>query len=254
MLSYLSKFVLQMLPTISATVIGAYIVATWINPKTPPERAKITAQAQPDAKAANASAGDAAAAPDEAKASAAVEDARPEDTKPVKAANGPDRVRIIPIVKQLAASNNASSGASAAEAEPAIDERKDVNELARAAIERLRGVSGKGRAAEEAASPTPTARLQPARVAAESPRALPAATVAPPLPPAISVAAPRYLHAEGTDPAASDLSDRVKPPGEIPAARNPLNLQASHRIAENPSPAEDFLLATKSFFRAIAPH
>ena len=43
MLSYLSKFVLQMLPTISATVIGAYIVTTWINPKAPPEAAKIAA-------------------------------------------------------------------------------------------------------------------------------------------------------------------------------------------------------------------
>ena len=43
MLGYLSKFVLQMLPTISATVIGAYIVTTWINPKTPPEPAKIAA-------------------------------------------------------------------------------------------------------------------------------------------------------------------------------------------------------------------
>ena len=41
MLNYLSKFVLQMLPTISATVIGAYIVSTWINPKTPPEPAKV---------------------------------------------------------------------------------------------------------------------------------------------------------------------------------------------------------------------
>ena len=46
MLGYLSKFVLQMLPTISATVIGAYIVSTWINPKTPPEPAKIAAKAQ----------------------------------------------------------------------------------------------------------------------------------------------------------------------------------------------------------------
>ena len=35
MLSYLSKFVLQMLPTITATVIGAYIVSTWIKPKAP---------------------------------------------------------------------------------------------------------------------------------------------------------------------------------------------------------------------------
>ncbi len=44
MLGYLSKFVLQMLPTIAATVIGAYIVTTWINPKTPPDPAKVAAQ------------------------------------------------------------------------------------------------------------------------------------------------------------------------------------------------------------------
>ena len=53
MLKYLSKFILQMLPTISATVIGAYIVATWINPKAPSEQAKIAARSpQQAAKAA----------------------------------------------------------------------------------------------------------------------------------------------------------------------------------------------------------
>lgn len=259
MLNYLSKFVLQMLPTISATVIGAYIVATWINPKTPPNTARVTAAAQPDATAASAAARNAATARDEAKAKAVVEDAKPEDAKPVKAANASDKVRIIPIIKQPAVPITASSDASATEAEPALDERKDVNELARAAIERLRGGSGKERAADEPASTAATARHQPARVTAESPRTLPAAMVAPPLPPAISVAAPRYLRAEGMDaegidPATSGLPDRLAPPGEIPAASNPLNLQASHRIAEHPSPAEDFLLATKSFFRAIAPH
>jgi len=45
----------------------------------------------------------------------------------------------------------------------------------------------------------------------------------------------------------------MSPPGEIPVARNPLNLQASARIPENPSIADDFLSATKSFFRAITP-
>jgi hypothetical protein len=45
----------------------------------------------------------------------------------------------------------------------------------------------------------------------------------------------------------------MSPPGEIPVARNPLNLQASARISENPSIADDFLSATKSFFRAITP-
>src|SRR5687767_11925854 len=63
MLNYFSKFVLQMLPTIAATVIGAYIVTTWINPKTPPDPAKVAARAQEPAKAEPAKAEPAKAEP-----------------------------------------------------------------------------------------------------------------------------------------------------------------------------------------------
>jgi hypothetical protein len=265
MLNYLSKFVLQMLPTISATVIGAYIVSTWINPKTPPEPAKVAARAQEPAKTEPAKAEPAKVTPAPAQEAqpaqeASVEpaaEAKPVETaKPVKAANTPEKVRVIPIVKQ--ANETSTASISAPEAASA-DERKDVNrdagkdanELARAAILRLRG-NETARAGDEPAKPAvSTVRVQ-------QPRAMPdvaspaVATVAPPLPPAVSIALPRVASGEGADQAAATYPDRMSPPAEIPAARNPLNLQASARI-ENPSIADDFVSATKSFFRAITP-
>lgn len=242
MLSYLSKFVLQMLPTISATVIGAYIVATWINPKTPPDPAKMTAQAEKAAKGASAA----------GHAPVASEVARPEDSdedaRAVKAANAPDRVRIIPIVRQPP-SNGVSSSTGAVETAPAADDRKDVNEIARAATLRLRGDTEPGRVADEPVKSASTQRHQQPRAPAEAPQA-----AAPPLPPAISIVSPRYPHAEVEDSVSAGPPDRLTPPGEVPAPGSSLNLQASHRIVGNPSPADDFLLATKSFFRAITPH
>ena len=94
-------------------------------------------------------------------------------------------------------------------------------------------------------------RTQQARVQSE-PALQPVATVAPPLPPAVSIAASRIVPGEGVDQAAAGYP-RMTPPAEIPVARNPLNLQASARIGENQSIADDFLSATKSFFRAITP-
>jgi hypothetical protein len=95
-------------------------------------------------------------------------------------------------------------------------------------------------------------RTQPARVAPEA-APLPVATVAPALPPAVSIGSPRIAPGEGGVQAAVAYPDRMSPPAEIPAARNPLNLQASARIGGNPSFADDVLSATKSFFRAITP-
>jgi hypothetical protein len=274
MLNYLSKFVLQMLPTISATVIGAYIVATWINPKTPPEQAKVAARSQDQrtAKAATAPAPPAqeAVAPAEAKPAEGKADeakssegksaeAKPaeaaETPKPAKAAGAPDKIRIIPIVKQPAQTTETTvaSTAPASAPEPAVaaEERKDANELARAAIQRLRGGAETARATDEPAKPVaPQVRTQQARVAPEQAQP-PAAAVAPPLPPAVSIASPRIAAGENPDQAASP--ERMTPPAEIPPERNPLNLHASNRVAENPSIADDFLSATKSFFRAITP-
>ncbi len=128
MLSYLSKFVLQMLPTISATVIGAYIVATWINPKAPPEQAKIAARSpQQAAKAAPRPSSPLRrllrltppkpsrsslleAKPAEAKPVEAKPVETAETPKPAKAASAPDKIRIIPIVKQPAQTTETSVG------------------------------------------------------------------------------------------------------------------------------------------------
>ncbi len=134
------------------------------------------------------------------------------------------------------------------------DERKDANELARAAIQRLRGGSETARVSDEPAKPAASAvRVQQARVAPEPLQASPLATVAPPLPPAVSIASPRYSQVDVADQAAPGQPERLTPPGEIPTVRQPLSLQASHRVGENPSFADDFVSATKSFFRAITP-
>jgi hypothetical protein len=250
MLGYLSKFVLQMLPTIAATVIGAYIVTTWINPKTPPESAKIAAGAsrQQTAKVAYPAgqpAQDAAAQPAETVPTGA--DAQ------AKAASAPDTVRIIPIVKQPQSSPETAVSVLAA-TPPVIaataDERSDANALARAAIQRQRSGAEAPRAADEPSRPVaPAVRPQQTRSAPEGqPPAV--ATVAPPLPPAVTIAPLRSPQAEAGDQVASE---RPTPPAEIPQLRNPLSLHASHRVAENPSPADDFLNATRSFFRALTP-
>jgi hypothetical protein len=265
MLGYLSKFVLQMLPTISATVIGAYIVTTWINPKTQPDPAKIAAQQA--AKAAPAAEELAvpdipvAPAPAVTKSAEAAETTKPVETsqpakEAAKAASAPDNVRVIPIVKQPAATAELSvttaAQAAAAETVAAAEERKDANELARAAIQRLRRGSESARVTDEpAVKPAILAvRVQQPRVAPEPLQASSLATVAPPLPPAVSIASPRYSQFEVSDQGAPE---RPTPPGEIPTMRQPLGLQASHRVGENASFAEDFVSATKSFFRAITP-
>lgn len=267
MLGYLSKFVLQMLPTISATVIGAYIVSTWINPKAPPEPAKVSARAQEPAKPVPAPvqesqpAQDASAEPVDTKPI----DARPaaETAKPVKGTGSTEKVRIIPIVRQANQASEtvpvSTASIAAPEAATAPDERKDAvkdpnkdaNELARAAIQRLRGGESIRSADEPVKPAVATARAPSLRATPDVPP--PFAAVAPPLPPAVSIAAPRIAPGDSADQAVASYPDRLSPPAEIPAARNPLNLQASARIPENPSIADDFLSATKSFFRALTP-
>ena len=241
MLSYLSKFVLQMLPTISATVIGAYIVATWINPKTPPETARIAADAprQQPAKAAHP------VGQQDEDVQAQTAESRPVDAPADKTA--PETVRVIPIVRQPALSQEAAVATPASPPPPVAvtAAATDASTLARAAIQRQRGGPETQRVADEPAKPAASgARPQHARAAPEVQPAV--ATVAPPLPPAVTIA-PLPFPLEVAD-------ERPNPPDEIPSARNPLSLQASHRVAENPSPADEFLNATRSFFRALTPH
>lgn len=266
MLSYLSKFVLQMLPTITATVVGAYIVSTWINPKAPATGAVRTA-VWPSNKLAEGS-------PKPAEPAVAVE-----ATDRASASDAAEKVRVIPIVKEAegAAERPVASPAVATvpPATPAqVQEHRNAAELARLAIQRLRGEADAGTAPHEPAARPATAvlRTQPRPSLASMPQApasavsVPAATnaalvtEAPPLPPAITITTPAPPPA--LDKAAADTQElaagRLVPPREVPAVRDPLSLQASSLRAsrgasENPSLADDVVSATKSFFRAITP-
>ena len=290
MVKYLSKFVLQMLPSITATVIGAYIVATYVNPRNPPDTARTATQTRsaekPVAKVESNASGEAADATPPAEDKTAdtkplekspetkpVEAAeKPEKAKPVKAASTPaaSDVRVIPLAKPSAtAAETQAPVASQAAHVPPSEERKDANDLARAAIQRLRTSPETKEAAKDASRPgdeagrgVPSVRaLQQMRIGPELPQTAPSIiqTSAPPLPPAIDIASPRYPRTEDTTTTASVRGDdRLTPPGEVPAAREPLDLRAANTrttsAAANPSVADDFLSATKSFFRAITPN
>jgi len=175
-----------------------------------------------------------------------------------------EKIRVVlPSPVQPAASAVAPAPAAAApnpapvETAAAPDERRDANDLARAAIERLR-VNG------EAAPRVPEAARAPeaSRVVATAP----SAPMLRPLPPPIMVSAPPAgeqpgqassqprppyaANAGATDP------QRPIPPADIPVSR-PLDLRAE--VAE-PSVreratevAEDALSTAKSIFRAVLP-
>jgi hypothetical protein len=278
MVKYVSQFVLQMLPSIAATVVGAYIVTTYINPRTPPDAAKTAAaQAAKQAEKAEKAAPPAAAAvADDQDAASEAAEAKPVETKPaevkaseiksapaadkakpVKAAAVPADVRIIPIVKPATAATPSTGEAQGVVGERK-EERKDANDLARAVIQRLRNPSETkeaSRQVEEPARPAASSARIPQQVhlvpeAPAAPAVIPAS--APPLPPAIDISAPRYPETATTASVGSD--DRLLPPAEVPASvRKPLDLRATNVNGHNPSMTDDLLSATKSFFRAITP-
>ncbi len=154
---YLSKFTIDILPSILATIVGAYIVNHYIIPKASPDRpaaavASTPAEPKPDTKAATAkpaeNSADLANLPESAPAKAGdkpvVEKASIE--KP-EAATTPEPRRHQPALREKAAAKPAPAPAAPAPvlatvgtapaANASADERRDANDLARAAIERL---------------------------------------------------------------------------------------------------------------------
>ena len=190
MLKYLSKFALDVLPSLLATVIGAYIVNHYINKPDAPVAAMVsTAEPKADAKAPET-------AKAEAKTDANKTDAKTPETssdvanipepgvrakgisekavldragveKPAETASIPPDTRkhpsaprektvaktvpapqpaapaVVPVVAapSVAAAPNTVPPAEAAAPATPVDEHRDANELARAAIERLRGLT-----------------------------------------------------------------------------------------------------------------
>ncbi|WNV12069.1 hypothetical protein [Tardiphaga sp. 709] len=268
---YLSKFTIDILPSILATIVGAYIVNHYIIPKASPDRpaaavASTPAEPKPDTKAATAkpaeNSADLAHLPESAPAKAGdkpvVEKASIE--KP-EAATTPEPRRHQPPLREKAAAKPAPAApapvlatvGTAPAANASADERRDANDLARAAIERLNRSEPRP---QEAARTPETSR------APEAPRVQEAArTVSPPsmqqLPPPIVVATPSV---EKLDPMPSPQSERsearrMRPPGEIPAPQ-PMDLQADavggpRSVRTNV--AEDVLSAAKSVFNSVIP-
>jgi hypothetical protein len=295
MLNYLKKFALDILPSVAATIIGAYIVNHYIATKPGTDAPVAAAVSAADAKAdASQAMGvkakgisekslmekTAAEQPTVVEKSAEKTEAKPEaksaDAKsadaPVETASIPadprrhqvaprEKVRVIlPSPVQPAASATAPvvTAPNPAPPVPAAavpEERRDANDLARAAIERLRG---NGEAAQ---------RVQEAARAPEASRVVTAPAVATPavrpLPPPIMVSAPSAdTYGQGASqprpPYAANATDpsRPTPPAEIPVSR-PLDLRAE---AAEPSVrerttavAEDMLSTAKSLFHAVLP-
>jgi hypothetical protein len=272
---YLSKFTIDILPSILATIVGAYIVNHYIIPKASPDRpaaavASTSAEPKPDTKAATAkpaeNSADLANLPESAPAKAGdkpvVEKASIE--KP-EAATTPEPRRHQPSLREKAAAKPAPALATtpaapvlatvgtAPAANASADERRDANDLARAAIERLNRSEPRP---QEAARTPETPR------ASEAPRVQEAARTVSPLsmqqlPPPIVVATPSV---EKFDPMPSPQSERsearrMRPPGEIPAPQ-PMDLQADAAgtpRSERTNVAEDVLSAAKSVFNSVIP-
>jgi hypothetical protein len=326
MLKYLSKFALDVLPSLLATVIGAYIVNHYINKPDAPVAAMVsTAEPKADAKAPEA-------AKAEAKTDANKTDAKTPETssdlanipepgvrakgisekavldragveksadKPAETASIPPDTRrhqaaprektvaktvpapqpaapaVVPVVAApsvAAAPNPVPPVEAATPATPAtaVDEHRDANELARAAIERLRGLTAdtSPHAPEVARAPDATRIPDVPHVVyaapVEAPRVVPVPAVRP-LPPPIMVSTPPrepFDPAAGSpqgkppyDTARNDDPHRPTPPADIPVSQ-PLDLRAE---AIEPLPrerrnvAEDMLSAAKSVFHAVLP-
>ena len=308
---YVSKFAMDIFPSVAATIIGAYIVNHYIATKpavNAPASAVSTAQPQAEAKPAPEAAKAGSKAPETSsdvanlpepgiKAKGISEKAMIEKTaaeKPIAVERSAEKsadkaaetasipaatrrhqptprekavAKAVPAPAQPAASVAAPVVAAPATvpappAETAIvpEERRDANDLARAAIERLRGANeGLPRAQEAARIPDAARAQDPPRVVSASPVR--------PLPPPILVSTPtaQTFDSSGLSqmrpPYTARIDDprRPTPPADIPAASSsspPLDL---HAEAEETSRrgrttvAEDVLSAAKSVFHAVLP-
>ena len=310
MLKYVSKFAMDILPSVVATIVGAYIVNHYINAK-PAADAPAAAMSsidpkKPDARNAAARNGakpapistDVANIPEPGVRAKGISEKtilersaeKPAAEKPVpvvekpaeKVADKPAETASIPLeVKRpqpaprektvaktapvvpapvvAAPSTAAPSTAAPVEAAVAPEEHRDANDLARAAIERLRGTTE--------ASP----RVQEAARVPEIPRVVsapPVSSVVPirPLPPPIMVSNPAAetfgptagpLQTRPPYPATVRIDDprRPTPPADIPDSR-PLDLRAEAAdpsTHEHTTVAEDVLSAAKSVFHAVLP-
>jgi len=293
MLKYLTKFALDVLPSVVATILGAYIVNHYINTKSDADApaAAVVSAADPknqkvdpknDAKSLetaripepgvkakgiseramiekSAAEGPAEVKPVENKPTEnKPTESKPTEAKPAETASVPAETRRAPVVPREKAVAKVSPAPAVSPVPVSVEtaatpeERRDANDLARAAIERLRGA---------------TANVQDANRVPDQPRGQdPSRTVGVspvrPLPPPVIVAAPPADgNTAGSPPyTASTRNDdpsRPTPPAEIPTPP-PLNLRAAANEAVSAKErakavAEDMLSAAKSMFHTVLP-
>ena len=310
MLSYLKKFAMDILPSVAATIIGAYIVNHYIVTKpgadAPVAAAVSAADPKADVKPADAKSAEAKPAeagnlpaagvkakgisekaifektaaerptvvekpPEKADAKADVKPADvPAETASIPARHTPaprDKVRVVlpSPVQAVAVPVTATAVAAPVPTPPvetasAPDERRDANDLARVAIERLRGTGDNSPRAPEVARAPETSRVETSRI--ETPRVVTAPALRP-LPPPITVSTPGgepldQTSSQGGPPYAANAAidpRRPTPPADIPVSR-PLDLRAEvtdPSAREHTSVAEDVLSAAKSMFHAVLP-
>jgi hypothetical protein len=299
-LKQVSKFAMDILPSVIATIIGAYIVNHYINIR-PGADASATAaavsSAEPkktspkgDSRPAEKSADlgnvpepgvrakgikapaetdkSAAERPVEKPADKADKPAETASIPPIAPASAPADTRRHQPREKAARSAPAAVPASqpSAPAEPVVAAPStvapvetaitpDANDLARAAIERLRGTGEASPRAQETARETVRVPEAPRVVTAPAPVTLPPVQPLPPpilvsTPPAESAAKPPY-----PPTARADDPHRPTPPADIPDPR-PLDLRAD--AVDSPaqgrtSVAEDMLSAAKTMFHSVLP-
>ena len=309
---YISKFAMDIFPSVAATIIGAYIVNHYIATKpaaNAPAAAVSAAESQAEAKPAPEAAKAGSKAPETSadvanlpepgiKAKGISEKAMIEKTaaeKPImvekpaeKSAEKPAETASIPAAtrrhqptpreKAVAKAVPAPAPPAAPVSAPVVaapgtlpappvetaivpEERRDANDLARAAIERLRGAN------DGSPRPQEAARIPDAPRAQDPPRVVSASPVRP-LPPPIMVSTPTaqtYDSSAGSSqikpPYAARIDDprRPTPPADIPAgspSSPPLDLHAEAEETSrrgHTTVAEDVLSAAKSVFHAVLP-
>jgi len=290
MLKYISKFTIDILPSVVATIIGAYIVNHYIVSK--PANAPVAAAVSTsDPAKADSKASESVAAIPEAgvKAKGISEKAILEKTatekptmvdKPAETASLPVEtrrhqpsprekafVKAVPTPAPAPVQTPAPAAAPTPPVEAAVapEEKRDANDLARAAIERLRGTPEASPRVQEAVRIPETSRVPEAPRAPEAPHVASAPAVQP-LPPPIMVSPPTteaFNPTTGSVPvkppygsAMRDDPRRPTPPADIPSYSPPIDLHAEAVLPpprQHTTVAEDVLSAAKSVFHAVLP-
>jgi hypothetical protein len=283
MLKFITEKLLgQILPSVVATVIGAYVVNQYIvaRPDAPP----------PAAPAAQLDAGKAAKPVEPVAAAISPEPAKSElvRSEPPKLKPGADKEKSadkpvgrhqIPVHDKAPAAKPAGAPVSTASAAPEpvkppeerTESARDPNQVLRAAVERLRASAETPRAADTSVRAQEPLKVFETPRAQEPPRLQETArATAPALPPAVNLA-PSHVSIEPypSSPATTasvpvnirpadtaDLSDsdphRPTPPADIPAARTAASGDGT-TPARKPSVAEDVLFTAKSVIHSVLP-